>query len=85
MTFAQNDDGFMFNCKYRVVQKGMRKRNIYLPKIPKESSKDAESAWVRGSDGTLFSGGSWVNETQVPLEEVPYFVRLSDPHQKHFP
>jgi hypothetical protein len=54
--------------------KGQRQRNVYLPKIQSDSEN---SAWVKGSDGTLYKGGSWLNDTRVELDEILYFVRLS--------
>ena len=59
-----------------ILQYKQRSRNIYLPNIP--DAKDANGNMWRGSDGRLYEGGRWLNNTLVGLEDVPYFVRLSD-------
>ena len=70
------DDQFMIGDEVLVapiLQYQQRERDIYLPKIPNAKSQ-MENAW-RGSDGKVYSGGNWLNNTVVTLEEVPYFVR----------
>ena len=70
------DDEFLIGDEILVapiLKYKQRMRNIYLPKIP--SSPDGfEHAWL-GWDNKLYTGGRWINNTVVELEDVPYFVR----------
>ena len=64
-----------------MLKAGQRTRNVYLPRG--EALKTSDSmfeeentvVWRRGTDGTYFKGGRWLNDTQVDLDEVLYFIR----------
>lgn len=56
-----------------VLDPGARERNVYLPKL--EDDDDDTVIWKRGTDGTFYKGGKWLNGTKVELHEVLYFVR----------
>jgi hypothetical protein len=49
------------------------KRNIYLPKIPVSTNKEA---WRELNEKTCYEGGRWLNETTVELHKVAYFERI---------
>ena len=69
------DDEFMIGDEILVapiLRYKQRRRNIYLPKIP------SDQYWL-GSDNALYTGGRWLNNTVVELEDVPYFVRKDNP------
>ena len=57
-----------------VLDHGVRERNVYLPKFEDDADDDTVS-WKRGTDGTFYKGGKWLNGTKVPLSDVLYFVR----------
>ena len=56
-----------------VLTPKMRKRNIYLPKLPE--SKDNE-IWMDQNERKCYEGGTWINEMEVELEKVAYFERV---------
>ena len=73
------DDEFMIGDEVLVapiLQYEQRSRNIYLPRIP--DAKNANENMWHGSDDILYQGGRWLNDFKVDLEDVPYFVRVSD-------
>ena len=46
-----------------VLEFGGRERNVYLPKL--EDDVDDTVMWKRGTDGTFYKGGKWLNGTKV--------------------
>jgi len=70
------DDEFLLGDKILVapvLTEGARTRDVYLPKTTK-----GPGVWKRGTDGTFFEGGQWLNGSSAPLENVLYFVRQPD-------
>ena len=51
-----------------ILRLGQTKRNIYLPKI---NSEDAWFDW----NGKMYTGDHWLNNTEVDIDTIPYFVR----------
>ena len=51
-----------------ILRLGQTKRNIYLPKI---NSEDAWFDW----NGKMYTGLYWLNNTEVDIDTIPYFVR----------
>ena len=51
-----------------ILRLGQTKRNIYLPKI---NSEDAWFDW----NGKMYTGDYWLNNTEVDIDTIPYFVR----------
>jgi len=56
-----------------VLDQGSYKRNVYLPR-----SNSGSGVWKRGTDGTFFEGGQWLNDSLAPLETILYFIRQPD-------
>jgi alpha-D-xyloside xylohydrolase len=59
---------YMFGSKIMVapiVEKGVKKRMVYLPK---------GSKWKEGDIGKIHDGGAWL-EADAPLEKIPFFYR----------
>ena len=61
------DDEYYFGSEFLVcpVINGTNKRDIYLP----------EGLWVNFFTGERLDGGRWYYDVQVPLDEMPVFVR----------
>ena len=61
------DDEYYFGSEFLVcpVINGTNKRDIYLP----------EGLWVNFFTGERLEGGRWYYDVQVPLDEMPVFVR----------
>jgi hypothetical protein len=57
-----------------VVEKGVEKRTIFLPK----------GKWRHGSRRRkIWEGSTWLQDFPVPLDEIAYFVRVSDDEINH--
>jgi len=70
------DDQFMIGDRILVapvLNAGQTKRAVYLPSTP-----EGPGVWKRGSDGTYFEGGQWLNNSLVPVDEVLYFERKAE-------
>ena len=63
------DDEYYFGSEFLVcpVINGDNRRDIYLP----------EGQWVNFFTGECWEGGRWYYNVEVPLEEMPVFVRQS--------
>ena len=61
------DDEYYFGDDFLVapVMNSENRRDIYLP----------EGEWVNFFSGEVFAGDKWYKEVEVPLEEMPVFVR----------
>ena len=61
------DDEYYFGSEFLVcpVMNGQGKRDIYLP----------EGSWVNFFTGERFDGGRWYYDVEVPLDQMPVFVR----------
>merc|ERR1712142_10660 len=69
-------DQFMIGDKILVapvLNPGQTKRAVYLPSTP-----EGHGVWKRGTDGTYFEGGQWLNNSVVPVDEVLYFERKAE-------
>ena len=70
------DDQFLIGDRILVapvLHPGARQRDVYLPR-----TEGGSGVWKRGTDGTFFEGGQWLNGTSAELEMVLYFVRQAD-------
>ena len=63
------DDEYYFGSEFLVcpVMNGENRRNIYLP----------EGLWVNFFTGKRLDGGRWYYDVEVPLDQMPVFVRPS--------
>lgn len=61
------DDEYYFGSEFLVcpVMNSENRRDIYLP----------EGLWVNFFTGERFEGGSWYYQVEVPLDQMPVFVR----------
>lgn len=61
------DDEYYFGDDFLVapVMNSDNRRDVYLP----------EGRWVHFFNGTRYEGGRWLKNMEVPLEEMPVFVR----------
>lgn len=61
------DDEYYFGDDFLVapVMNSENRRDVYLP----------EGKWVNFFDGTRYEGGRWLKQLDVPLEEMPVYVR----------
>lgn len=61
------DDQYYFgdNMLVAPVMNSENKRDIYLP----------EGKWVHFFSGKVYIGGTWLKDVEVPLEEMPVFVK----------
>eukprot|EP00092_Neocalanus_flemingeri_P006045 GFUD01006514.1.p1 GENE.GFUD01006514.1~~GFUD01006514.1.p1 ORF type:complete len:810 (-),score=153.12 GFUD01006514.1:109-2538(-) len=69
-------DQFMVGDKILVapvLKAGQTKRDIYLPSTP-----EGPGVWKRGTDGTYFEGGQWLNNSRVLIDEILYFERKAE-------
>ena len=69
------DDEYYFGSEFLVcpVINGENKRDIYLPATTPEGSP--EGKWVNFFTGERLEGGRWYYDVEVPLDEMPVFVR----------
>lgn len=61
------DDEYYFGSEFLVcpVMNSLGRRDIYLP----------QGLWVNFFTGERLEGGRWYYQVEVPLEEMPVFVR----------
>ena len=52
---------------------GCRQRDVYLPR-----TEAGTKFWKRGTDGTFFEAGQWLNNSSVELDTVLFFIRQAD-------
>lgn len=66
-TVRHIDDQYYFGDSFLVapVMNSENRRDIYLP----------EGRWVNFFTGENFEGGRWLKDVEVPLDEMPVFVR----------
>lgn len=70
------DDQFLIGDKILVapvLHKGARRRDVYLPR-----SEQGAGVWKRGTDGTFFEGGQWLNNSVADLDTVLFYLRQDD-------
>jgi len=70
------DDQFMVGSDLLVapiLEQGARHRDVYLP-----TTSSGTKFWKRGTDGTFFEAGQWLNSTLVELDTVLFFIRQAD-------
>jgi len=69
-------DQFMIGDKILVapvLNPGQTKRDVFLPSTP-----EGPGVWKRGTDGTYFEGGQWLNNSRVLVDEILYFERKAE-------
>ena len=71
------DDEYFFGSEFLVcpVMNGSNRRDIYLPKVSPFGGEDGEGLWVNFFTGERHEGGCWLYDVEVPLDQMPVFVR----------
>lgn len=67
------DDEFLIGDKILVapvLHEKARRRDVYLPR-----THNGQGVWKRGTDGTFFEGGQWLNNSIAELDTILFFVR----------
>ncbi|XP_023329548.1 myogenesis-regulating glycosidase isoform X5 [Eurytemora carolleeae] len=67
------DDEFLIGDKILVapvLHENARRRNVYLPR-----TYNGQGVWKRGTDGTFFEGGQWLNNSIAELDTILFFIR----------
>jgi alpha-D-xyloside xylohydrolase len=70
------DDEYYFGNEFLVcpVMNGENRRDIYLPSLPPTPSCRG-GVWINFFTGERFEGGRWYYGVDVPLDQMPVFVR----------
>ncbi len=71
------DDEYFFGSEFLVcpVMNGENRRDIYLPSLASHASPLSADQWVNFFTGERLEGGRWYYGVDVPLEQMPVFVR----------